>query len=264
MVTDPTSAAKATVATNAASSICDRGGRRPSPPRRAPRAASSVAPYSSFLLFLAMALPILLLFPAPAVSGPLRSTTVIIRSADGMDFTSDLLAEDFTDDGEGTPCNYSGGTLTLSHPMSLKPRDKFFSTGQLQLRAIEMILDAINSSPRCGVSVGGERHSLMLRTYGDDSSGAKVAAITKNSVGTVDYFLGPYSSGLTGKMSPIANDTNTILLAGGAASTAVFSGNPTVFGTFPPTKKYLAQAVEGLANMSAKTVVGIWEYASFT
>ena len=53
-----------------------------------------------------------------------------------MDVTSDLLSKDFTDDGKGTPYEFSGGTLMLSHSMYLKPQDKFFSMGQLQLRAI--------------------------------------------------------------------------------------------------------------------------------
>ena len=33
---------------------------------------------------------------------------------------------------------------------------------------------------------------------------------------SASFWLGPYSSGLTGSMSPFANETNTILVAGGA------------------------------------------------
>jgi len=163
--------------------------------------------------------------------------------------------------------------------MSLVQGDKFFSTGQLQLKSIEMMVDAINTK-RCGVGVNGKRYGIELTTYGDDSSKDKVGAIVenamipiRNNIGsnntsrqTVDasFWLGPYSSGLTGKMSPHANATSTILVAGGAASTPVFRDNPTIFGTFPPTSQYLAQAIEALHKAGARTISSVWEDASFT
>jgi len=88
--------------------------------------------------------------------------------------------------------------------------------------------------------------------------------LANNSDTSASFWLGPYSSGLTGSMSPFANETNTILVAGGAAATSKFEGYKTVFGTFPPTKKYLAQAIEALAKSGAQTAASIWEEASFT
>jgi len=85
-----------------------------------------------------------------------------------------------------------------------------------------------------------------------------------NSDISASFWLGPYSSGLTGSMSPYANETNTILIAGGAAATSKFEGYNSVFGTFPPTKKYLAQAIEALSKAGAKTAASVWEEASFT
>merc|ERR1712157_80142 len=37
-----------------------------------------------------------------------------------------------------------------------------------------------------------------------------------------------------------------------------------VFGTFPPTSKYIAQAIEALSLVGAKTIATIWEEALFT
>ena len=85
-----------------------------------------------------------------------------------------------------------------------------------------------------------------------------------NSDTSASFWLGPYSSGLTSAMSPFSNSTNTILVAGGAADTSAFADYSTVFGTFPPTEKYLAQAIEALAKAGAKTASSIWEDASFT
>lgn len=66
--------------------------------------------------------------------------------------------------------------------MSLKPSDKFFSTGQLQLKSIEMMVDEINTSPRCGVSAGGKQYGIALTTYGDDSSEDKIKVIVENGM----------------------------------------------------------------------------------
>lgn len=141
-----------------------------------------------------------------------------------------------------------------------------------------MMIDEINTSPRCGVTVGGKKHGIHLTTYGDDSSDDKVTAIVQNGMLPLaksaeyvgSFWIGPYSSGLTGNMSPLANATDdptaakTVLVAGGAADTSAFAGYPTIFGTFPPSKVYLAQAIEALAKAGAKSAASVFESASFT
>jgi hypothetical protein len=59
-------------------------------------------------------------------------------------------------------------------------------------------------------------------------------------------------------MSPYANETSTVLVAGGAADTEVFSGYHTIFGTFPPTEAYLAQAIEALASAGASSAATVY------
>ena len=252
----------------------------------------ALAPHSS----VCTSLVVLLTLPLAAATGVTRNTLVLRRGGDSGQLTSTLDPSVFSAVAVGPDggvqetderCSFDG-YISLSHPMSLKSQDKFFATGQLQQRSIEMMVDEINAN-RCGVGVGGRRYGLSLTTFGDDSSKAKVGAIVGNGMvplatiseggdgvgldvsqaaetGNVaaSYWLGPYSSGLTGAMSPIANETGTVLVAGGAASTAVFKGYPTIFGTFPPTSKYLAQAVEALSKAGAKTAASLWEDASFT
>ncbi|KAL7543364.1 hypothetical protein ACHAXR_013073 [Thalassiosira sp. AJA248-18] len=212
-----------------------------------------------------------------ATMGVTQSTTILKRGADAL-ITSSFDVSDFGEDYLALfdePCSYDG-TISFSHPMSLKPGDQYFSLGQLQLNAMELMVEEINISPRCGVMVDGKRYGISMTTYGDDSSKQKVQAIVENgmlpaaaaatSAGDINttFWLAPYSSGLTGIMSPYANDTNTVLIAGGSASTTVFKGNPTIFGTPPPTKKYLAQGIESLAKAGAKTYASVWEDAGFT
>ena len=190
--------------------------------------------------------------------------------------------------GLSPECDFDG-ELSIAHPMSLNENDKFFSTGQLQLKAMEMIADYINVQ-RCGVTLPSGQYSIKLKTYGDDSSKDKVEAIANFTKDDTDFFVGPYSSGLTGKLAPVVQDNNNVLIAGkyferilkphhgspityheyfscvigGAASTSVFSNRNGVFGTFPPTNKYMAEAIKALGEQGAKSVATIYESASFT
>lgn len=159
-------------------------------------------------LYLALILPCI---HASGASGTTPGTVTLKRSVENS-IASTL---NLTDLSNGTGCTFDGASITLSHPMSLKPSDQFFSIGQLQLKSIELMVDAINTV-RCGVHVNGTNHALELSTYGDDSSKEKVDAILQHmSYDDIsNFWLGPYSSGLTGVMSPYATETNTVLIAG--------------------------------------------------
>ena len=148
-------------------------------------------------------------------------------------------------------CNFTS-TVELANPMSLDSDNKFFRKGRLQQNAMMMVIDYINTE-RCGIALGGERRSLSLRTIGDNSDGSTVDSIGQmllnSSVGLPagwarpDVLLGPYSSGLTGYLAPLAQSFNTLLIAGGASTTSVFTDRDMVFGTLPPTGiQYLAKA----------------------
>jgi hypothetical protein len=120
----------------------------------------------------------IMLNPAVATTGVTRSTVIIRRGADPSSITSSMDITAFGELEGASPvideCTYDGGIISFSHPMSLKSTDKFFSTGQLQLSAIQMMIDEINTSPRCGVTVGGKKHGIHLTSLGDDSSNDKV------------------------------------------------------------------------------------------
>jgi len=102
---------------------------------------------------------------AIATSGITPGTIMIKRGADANSLTSTMDASIFGVDyvEDDASCQFDG-IVSFSHPMSLKPSDKFFSTGQLQLRSIEMFIDEINTSPRCGILVGGNRYGIELTT----------------------------------------------------------------------------------------------------
>jgi len=184
-----------------------------------------------------------------------KGTVITERSTDAGSVTANI-------DGLTPVCTFVD-EITISHPMSMHESDKFFKTGQLQMKAIQMMTDYVNVQ-RCGVELPDGRHSLKLRTYGDDSDKVKVEAIANHTVSDTDFFVGPYSSGLTEPLGSVAQENSKVLIAGGAAKTTVFSGRDGVFGTFPPTAKYLSQAVKGLSEKGAASIATVSEDASFT
>ena len=60
------------------------------------------------------------------------------------------------------------------------------------------MIDYINSAPRCGLKVGGKNYGLVLRSYGEDGSKWKAKAIAQAVVDQTDFFLAPYTSGISG------------------------------------------------------------------
>ena len=118
-----------------------------------------------FFLTLALACDVV-----AATTGVTPGTLILKRGADANSLTSSLDVSIFGADyiaQEGIAsdmCQFDGGIVNFLHPMSLKPSDRFFATGQLQLRSIEMMVDEINTSPRCGILVGGKNYGIQLTT----------------------------------------------------------------------------------------------------
>lgn len=157
------------------------------------------------------------------------------------------------------------GTVTLGGPFSLSEADKFYNIGNKQLTAFQLMVDDINRH-RCGVEIQGERYSLTLETF-DDQSSKEWTTLIGNHLAKrpeVDIWLGGYSSGLTTNLADVANVSGQLLLAPGAASTGVFKDRPQAFGSLPPTARYTAQAVEALSLAGAKSISTVYEDASFT
>jgi ABC-type branched-subunit amino acid transport system substrate-binding protein len=148
---------------------------------------------------------------------------------------------------------------------SIEQGDTFFFIGSRQLVAYQLGVDYVNRYG-CGITVNGENYAIELASYDDQSSTVWTQAIAMHIVTktAIDVLFGGYSSALTAPLAAVANNASRLLLAPGAAATSVFAGWDGVFGMFPPTSKYLSQAVEGLSGVGAKTIATVWEDASFT
>jgi len=182
---------------------------------------------------------------------------------------STRIQRDVVEGGDLT-CNFSG-VLTLSHPISLEPRWQYFLYSRDILKAMEITLDFINTE-RCGINLpNGDNMKIELITYDDKSDKETVRSIIENtlldnsaSFPTPDYYLGPYSSGLTGIQAPLTQQAGKLTIAGGSASTAVFRDRNLTFGTIPPAHVYLDTAIALLAKAGVKTIASFHEDVSFT
>lgn len=170
----------------------------------------------------------------------------------------------------GTVCNTEfSRELIISHPISLNEDDRQYRISNLQLQAYEMVLDYVNEK-RCGVWLDENTNYLLkIRSFGDESDTESVAAIADyitqgNATDANSFFLGPYSSTLTLPMANTTQNNGKLLIAAGAATSSIYEGRDLIFGTFPKAGVYLAQAVEALSTVGAKTVASIYEDASFT
>ena len=132
-------------------------------------ASSSILRRRHFIRFFLTVAAVVLQVVA-ATTGVTPGTLILKRGADANSLTSSLDVSIFGADyiaQEGIAsdmCQFDGGIVNFLHPMSLKPSDRFFATGQLQLRSIEMMVDEINTSPRCGILVGGKNYGIQLTT----------------------------------------------------------------------------------------------------
>jgi len=175
----------------------------------------------------------------------------MVRTFDVSSETSDLNTT------ATKSCKFNG-TVTFSHPISLRETDRFFSTGQLLFTGMKMVVDYINAF-RCGIHIGENNYSISLITYGDESSESKTREVGNIIVKNSDVFLAGYSSKLTGQLAPIAEEYEKILVAPGSSLPSVFKNRDWVFGTLGTGNSHRKIPIAALAAKGAKSIAYVEE-----
>mmetsp|Transcript_26383 Transcript_26383/g.42761 ORF Transcript_26383/g.42761 Transcript_26383/m.42761 type:complete len:776 (+) Transcript_26383:5205-7532(+) len=163
-------------------------------------------------------------------------------------------------DGKIDSCNFAG-TIKLMNPMSLERGDRHFGYGLQMQSTNELIIDYVNHE-RCGIKVGGKNYSVSLETIGDSSSEDLMPKIAEEISGKASFVLGPYSSDLTGHVSPVTQAAGKILVAGGSSRTSVYKGRNMTFGSLPPADKFFVNTITALAAKGATTIAYVVEEGS--
>lgn len=133
-----------------------------------------------------------------------------------------------------------GGTLSLTGRLA--------ATAALYVDGRDLALSVINGeNNEGGVTIGGEQYRIEMNLL-DDQSDADLAVrlYTQMAEGDqVDFFLGPYSSGIVLPTSVISEQFMISMVQGGGASTNIFNrGFKYVFGTLPAGTNYLQNAIK--------------------
>jgi hypothetical protein len=152
----------------------------------------------SLLLLLFSTVFVVIVVAQDYAEGARRNTLILTRTADDGSISSLLDPLNITEDERTQEsCEFDGGLLTIGHPMDLNPLDKWFSICNLFQKGYELMIDSINSFPRCGLRVQGKNYGLILKSYESDGSQWKAAAIAKSIESTTDFFLAPYTSSIS-------------------------------------------------------------------
>lgn len=160
--------------------------------------------------------------------------------------------------GQDQPVIRLGGTLSETGRLA--------ATAALYIDGRNLAVDAINAAG--GVDVGGIMHRIELVQLDDQSDAdLSVRLFTDLAEGNqVDFFLGPYSSGIVIPTSVIAEQFSIPMVQGGGASTNIFDrGFKYVFGTLPAGQNYLQNAIKLFTEVGgAKTMALVYADDAFS
>ncbi|MFB6153037.1 MAG: ABC transporter substrate-binding protein, partial [Halodesulfurarchaeum sp.] len=127
--------------------------------------------------------------------------------------------------GGGDDTILFGATVSLTGSLS--------TNGKLTQQGYQLWKRHMNEQ-QGGIKVGDTTKKIDLKLYDDQSSKSTARSQYQKLVSedNVDLLLGPYSSGMTRAVGPIAEDNEIPMIAGGAASKEVYSqGWEYIYGT---------------------------------
>lgn len=152
--------------------------------------------------------------------------------------------------GQDQPVIRLGGTLSETGRLA--------ATAALYIDGRNLALDVINAGG--GVVIGGVSYQLEMVLL-DDQSDADLAVRLYTQLAEedqVDFFLGPYSSGIVLPTSVIAEQFKIPMVEGGGASTNIFDrGFKYVFGTLPAGTNYLQNAIKLFKEQAGAQTMGL-------
>jgi branched-chain amino acid transport system substrate-binding protein len=132
----------------------------------------------------------------------------------------------------------SGGVITFGATISIT--GELAEEGQYTRDGYLMAINTINQEG--GIQIGGKTYHLALRYYDDESQPALAAQLYEQLItqDKVNFLLGPYSSGLTEVVAPLAEKYHIPLVEANGAAESIFDhGYHYIFGVQSPAKDYL-------------------------
>lgn len=146
---------------------------------------------------------------------------------------------------------YGDDFITLGAAVSLT--GIYATSGQHTQNGYDLTVERINE--RGGIKVRGKDYKLRIIYYDDESDLARAAQLAEKLItkDKVDFLLGPYGSGLTEAMAPVAERHKVPMIEGNGAASSLFTyGYQYLFAVLTTADNYLVDSVSLLAQEAAR------------
>jgi len=140
----------------------------------------------------------------------------------------------------------SGGSDSILFGATVSLTGSLSTNGKLTQQGYQLWQRYMNDE-QGGIKVGDSSKKIELKIYDDESSDSTARTQYQKLVSKddVDLLLGPYSSGMTRAVGPIAESNEIPMIAGGAASKEVYTNDwDYVYGTLPLANTYMDNVVK--------------------
>ncbi len=150
-----------------------------------------------------------------------------------------------------TPANakVEGDTITLGAAVSFSGR--YAVNGKHTKNGYDLAVDYVNA--KGGVTVGGKTYKLAIKYYDDESTAARGTQLAERLIQQdgITFMLGPYSSGMTKAIAPVAEKYKIPLVEANGASRSLFNkGYTYLFAVLSTSEQYLKSAIELAAEQA--------------
>lgn len=135
--------------------------------------------------------------------------------------------------------------------------DKYFSLGHQIANSYKLWADWVNLE-KGGIEVGAEKWGVKVTKIEDYSTTSYVQSATNGLLSgefDIDFFLGPYSSSLTGPMIDITDPAKKLLMSAGSNLNTVWDGTiQYAWGLLYPDGSYYSDAFAAYKAKGASTI----------
>jgi branched-chain amino acid transport system substrate-binding protein len=137
--------------------------------------------------------------------------------------------------------------ITLGAAISLT--GAYTTDGEHTQRGYDLAIKKINEAG--GVKVGDKTYTLEVKYYDDESTPARGAELAQRLIKQdgIQFMLGPYGSGPTKAIAPVAEENKVPMVEGNGAARELFTnGWRYIFATLSTSDQYLSSAIDLIAE----------------
>ncbi|MCL5962359.1 MAG: amino acid ABC transporter substrate-binding protein [Chloroflexi bacterium] len=194
----------------------------------------------AFRLFLAMLAVVLSLGTVACARAGLTPTSTADQS---FQATPGQPTVEVSTTPTGDPSQEFAGTILIGSSTSLT--GSLAAEANLTLNGSRLAIDEYNKAG--GISVGGKRYKLELKSYDDAGNADATVKLIDRLINEdrAQFLLSPYGSNQVQAGAPISEKNKVLMInTGGAADSIFASGFKYLFSTMVPASKYLVSTID--------------------